>query len=457
MKKITQNLTKLSWRSGLLAMAFLFSLTINAQVVGQEYLTNPGVNTTNIDPETGYTASGNFNANGNGNYGGWDAGTGGAYAGSSTGNGQCHSPDRQFKFFKVGGTAGQFVNQTMEALPAGNYNFGYWNRWDATNSASEEILPTWSADGDSTPKFTIKVQDADGAWVNVLTHIPAEPTADDTWTEETGTWTNDETRDVRVQFYKNGGANTAPSNLNNLWYVDTTTFNYASALATTPAVEFIGVIDATVPSAGNNGKALHLLVNEDIADLSAFSLITHSNGNSSDSQTNFPSTGSISAGSHILVARSVVAMESYMNASALFDLVIEHTKPTANGNDAMDILLADTVVDSYGIVGDNPDTTGDGCDLTADPDCWDTEDAWAYKTDGVWAYASVNCTDGSYKTWDSNCVYPLAVNQQATGASTDLVTAFSENMSATPAVGFWYNDGEAPIERVTTNPGQSSD
>ena len=79
------------------------------------------------------------------------------------------------------------------------------------------------------------------------------------------------------------------------------TVTVEEASATTPAVEFIGVIDATVPSAGNNGKALHLLVNEDIADLSAFSLITHSNGNSSDTQTNFPSTGSISAGSHILV------------------------------------------------------------------------------------------------------------------------------------------------------------
>ncbi len=301
MKKITQNLTKLSWRSGLLAMAFLFSLTINAQVVGQEYLTNPGVNTTNIDPETGYTASGNFNANGNGNYGGWDAGTGGAYAGSSTGNGQCHSPDRQFKFFKVGGTAGQFVNQTMEALPAGNYNFGYWNRWDATNSASEEILPTWSADGDSTPKFTIKVQDADGAWVNVLTHIPAEPTADDTWTEETGTWTNDETRDVRVQFYKNGGANTAPSNLNNLWYVDTTTFNYASALAPSSDLALQGILDVE-GSTGTNGKAIHLLATADIADLSAYAIAISSNGNN-DLSADYTLSGSATAGDHILLAR----------------------------------------------------------------------------------------------------------------------------------------------------------
>ena len=28
----------------------------------------------------------------------------------------------------------------------------------------------------------------------------------------------------------------------------------------------------------------------------------------------------------------------------------------------------------YGIIGDNPDTQGAGCNT---PTCWDTEDAWA--------------------------------------------------------------------------------
>ena len=45
MKKITQKLTKSIWQSGLLAIAFLFSLTINAQEVGQEYIGNPTINT----------------------------------------------------------------------------------------------------------------------------------------------------------------------------------------------------------------------------------------------------------------------------------------------------------------------------------------------------------------------------------------------------------------------------
>ena len=79
MKKITQNLTNLkAWQSIVFVFMFLFSLTINSQEVGQEYLVNPGINTANVDADTGFNGSGGFNAN-NG-YGGWTAGTGGAYA-----------------------------------------------------------------------------------------------------------------------------------------------------------------------------------------------------------------------------------------------------------------------------------------------------------------------------------------------------------------------------------------
>jgi hypothetical protein len=243
MKKITQNLTNTkAWQSTIFAFMFLFSLTIYAQEAGDEFLANAGVNTTAIDADTGYDGAGTFNAN-NG-YGGWGAGTGGAYASATTANGDCHSPNRMFRLFKTGGPDGQFVNQTITALPAGNYNFGFWNKWDATSS-NDEALPTWSAEGDAQPKFTIKVQNAEGGWTTVHTHIPAEPTADMTWVEETGTWTNDEVRDVRVMFYKNGGTGAAPSNINNLWYVDTTTLNFASALETSSGCDLsINMIDS---------------------------------------------------------------------------------------------------------------------------------------------------------------------------------------------------------------------
>ena len=258
MKNITQNLTKSIWHIGLLVIAFLFSLTINSQMLGQEYLANPGINTTAIDATTGFDGQGNFNAN-NG-YGGWDAGTGGSYASATTANGTCQSEDRMFKMFKTGGTDGQFIRQTITALPAGNYNFGFWNKWDATSSTGE-ALPTWSAEDDITPKFTIKVQNADGGWVTVFTHIPAEPTSDMTWIEETGSWTNDETRDVRVMFYKNGGTSAAPTNLNNLWYLDTTTFNYVSAPPSDDPTCTHTLLMVDSYGDGWNGNTVDVLVN----------------------------------------------------------------------------------------------------------------------------------------------------------------------------------------------------
>ena len=135
MKKITQNLTNLkAWQSTIFAFMFLFSLTINSQEVGQEYIGNPTINTTETSPETGSNVtSGNFS--GATNAGGWGNGQQGSYApcGDTPG---CYSEDRMFKMFKKNGEGGvQFITQTITALPAGNYNWSYWNRW-ATNSLS---------------------------------------------------------------------------------------------------------------------------------------------------------------------------------------------------------------------------------------------------------------------------------------------------------------------------------
>ena len=245
MKKITQNLTKLFWRSSLFAMAFLFSLTINSQEVGQEYLVNPGINTAtgqySTTPETGVDGSGNFPAN----LGGWTNGIGGAYASASDANGACHSDDRMFKFFKVGGVDGQYVNQTITDLPAGNYNWSFYTKWGDVGHASGPTgttpgnLPSWSAEGDNQPKFTILVQDADGAWVADQATVTTEPTTVLTWVQDSGTWTNTETRDVRIKFAKNGGtAANGGSNTDKIMYIDDASLTYASALSSSAVDSF---------------------------------------------------------------------------------------------------------------------------------------------------------------------------------------------------------------------------
>ena len=246
MKKITQNLTNVkAWQSTIFAFMFLFSLTINSQEVGQEYLVNPGINTAtganSTTPETGVDGGGNFPAN----LGGWTNGTGGAYASASTVNGDCHSADRMFKFFKVGGPDGQFVNQTITALPAGNYNWSFYSQWGDAGHANGPTgtapgnLPSWSAEGDNQPKFTILVQDADGAWVADQATVMTEPSTVLTWVQDSGTWTNTETRDVRIKFAKNGGtAAGGGSNTDKLMYIDDASLTYASALSSSAVDSF---------------------------------------------------------------------------------------------------------------------------------------------------------------------------------------------------------------------------
>ena len=128
--------------------------------VGHEYLVNPGINTatgsTTATPDTGVDGSGNMPTH----LGGWGSGANGSYAPSSTGNGNCHSADRMFKFFAKNDA---YVTQTF-TLPAGNYNWSFYTKWGG--------LVTWGAEGDVTPKFTIMTDDdGNGSWTTVQTTI----------------------------------------------------------------------------------------------------------------------------------------------------------------------------------------------------------------------------------------------------------------------------------------------
>lgn len=243
-KTNTQNSIKTIWCNSIIALTFLLSLTINSQEVGQEYLVNPGINTTNVTtsstPETGVDGSGNFPAN----LGGWGSGNNGAYAtANTTTNGDCHSADRMFKMFKVGGSAGQYVTQTV-TLPAGNFNWSFWTKWGA--------LVSWDNDGDSTPKFTILTNDDnDASWEEVETVITTQPTTVDTWVQQTGTYANDIERQVRIKFSKYGGTSEAPSNLNQLMFIDDVSLNYASPYSASP--DDTSLSDLTIDGVTING------------------------------------------------------------------------------------------------------------------------------------------------------------------------------------------------------------
>ncbi|MFL2623706.1 MAG: T9SS type A sorting domain-containing protein [Flavobacteriaceae bacterium] len=211
----------------------------------------------------------------------------------------------------------------------------------------------------------------------------------------------------------------------------------------TSALSLQGVIDFSTP--GTWLKAIHLVASEDIADLSAYGIGVATNGGGTDGEE-LELTGSATAGDHILVARSggatATIADVYMNASNTFDQVLIYNNASQglghNGDDAIELFFNDAVVETFGEI----DVDGTG-------QAWEYTDSWAYKgADGTWTNAAVNCTDGSFMMWDSGCVYPFVVDQQCTGASTDLVTAFSHDFTAIGPAGYYWNDNEVGIYRV---------
>jgi hypothetical protein len=190
------------------------SINFSIPALGQEFLTNPNINTTATSTDTGVDGSGNMPAK----LGGWGSGANGSYAPTSDGNGDCHSEDRMFKFFAKNDA---FVNQTV-TLPAGTYDWSFWTRWAA--------LVTWAAEGDVKPKFTIMTDDdGDGSWTAVQTTITTQPTAVNSWVQQTGTYSNDISRQVRIKFSKSGGTTAEPTNLQELMYIDDVSLKYNGA------------------------------------------------------------------------------------------------------------------------------------------------------------------------------------------------------------------------------------
>ena len=166
-----------------------------------------------------------------------------------------------------------------------------------------------------------------------------------------------------------------------------------------PSMMLQGIIDFTVPEGGSSGKAIHLYVNEDIADLAQYGIGVANNGGGTDGQEYTFPTAAPTAGQHILVVRDQAAMDAYMNASAIFDHVFvdEGGSISQNGDDAIELYFLGGVVEVFGDV----DVDGTG-------EAWEYLDSWAYKVNGEWTYGGVNCTDGSTTSCDSTCPYPFA-------------------------------------------------
>lgn len=166
-----------------------------------------------------------------------------------------------------------------------------------------------------------------------------------------------------------------------------------------PAISLKGVFALTWDGSGtNDGKAIHLIANQDIADLSIYGLGVANNGGGTDGlEYTFP-VMSVSIGDDILVAREPALISTYFGGCASeFEHVLQaNTSISQNGDDAIELFSGNTIIETYG----DADVDGTG-------EAWEYKGSWAYKFDGVWIYGGVDCSIGSTTTQSSNCVYPV--------------------------------------------------
>jgi len=147
-------------------------------------------------------------------------------------------------------------------------------------------------------------------------------------------------------------------------------------------------------SGTNGGKFVQVRANQDIADLSQYSLGVANNGGGTDGiEYTFPNMP-VKEGDQILVAREPATIASYLGSCYnLFDHVVQSDAMTQNGDDAIELFDGDTVIETYG------DANMDGTGLP-----WEYAGSWAYKF-GKWTYGGVDCAAGSTSSQSSVCPY----------------------------------------------------
>lgn len=149
-------------------------------------------------------------------------------------------------------------------------------------------------------------------------------------------------------------------------------------------------------SGTNGGKAVQVRANQDIGDLSQYSLGVANNGGGTDGiEFTFPAMA-VKEGDHILVSREPATFASYLGACYnSYDHVVQSDAMTQNGDDAIELFDGDVVIETFG------DADLDG---TGQP--WEYAGSWGFKM-GKWTYGGVDCAASSTTTQSSSCPYPF--------------------------------------------------
>ncbi|WP_370979513.1 ExeM/NucH family extracellular endonuclease [Agaribacterium sp. ZY112] len=179
----------------------------------------------------------------------------------------------------------------------------------------------------------------------------------------------------------------------------------AMAAAALPCIahadfKIMGVIDGPLP--GGVPKAVELLAEVDITDLSIYGLGSANNGGGSDGQEfTFPAVA-VPAGEYIYVASEDLGFETFFDGPADFT----SGAVSINGDDAIELFRDGSVVDVFGDI--HVDGTGQA---------WDHLDGWA-KRDinapastvfdvSAWTFSGVNALDNESSNMLAAQAFPL--------------------------------------------------
>lgn len=135
-----------------------------------------------------------------------------------------------------------------------------------------------------------------------------------------------------------------------------------------------GIIDAS--RTGGLPKAIELYVEQDVADLSVWSIASYANGGTSPSV--FSLSGSATAGSYLYVASESVNFSAYFGFAPTFTT----GSINVNGDDTVELRLNSTGVDVFGVIG--VDGTGQ---------TWEYLDTWYYRNNGTSATTTWSASD----------------------------------------------------------------
>ena len=166
-----------------------------------------------------------------------------------------------------------------------------------------------------------------------------------------------------------------------------------------PPLSLKGVLALTWDGSDtNDGKAVHVVANADIPDLSIYSIGVANNGGGTDGpEYTFPAI-SLSAGDNVLVARNPAALTAYFEdcGNEFAEILESNNSISQNGDDAIELYSGETIIEVYG----DSDVDGTG-------EAWEYSGSWAYKIGREWSTGGIDCSVGSTLNSNSSCEYPI--------------------------------------------------